>query len=71
MKQIFIILQLIFSLGLISLVLLQAKGSGMGNVFGGLQRYHSQKGLEKVIQITTVISAALFLITSLVNAFLV
>lgn len=71
MKQAFIILQLIFSLGLISLVLLQAKGSGIGNVFGGLQRYHSQKGVEKVVLIATIVSAALFLITSLVNAFLV
>ena len=70
MKKVFVIFQLVFSIGLISLILLQAKGSGLGTAFGGSGPYHSKKGVEKVVFVATIIFAACFLITSLVNAFL-
>jgi protein translocase SecG subunit len=70
MKNFFIILQLVFSIGLIGLTLLQAQGSGLGKAFGETTSYHSKKGVEKMTFIATIILAVLFLATSLVNAFL-
>ncbi|MBN1263002.1 MAG: preprotein translocase subunit SecG [Candidatus Pacebacteria bacterium] len=70
MKTFFMILQLIFSLALISLVLLQAKGSGLTKSLNESGAYHSKKGVEKLVFVSTIAMATLFLITSLVNAFL-
>ncbi|HUW21898.1 MAG TPA: preprotein translocase subunit SecG [Candidatus Bathyarchaeia archaeon] len=70
MKQGLIIFQLVISLGLIGLVLLQSKDSGLGSSFGGAESYHSKKGIERIVYVGTIIFAALFLTTSLINAFL-
>lgn len=53
---------------LISLILLQAKGTGLGTAFGGQSNaYHSKRGVEKVIFTLTIICAAAFVIVALVN----
>jgi len=70
MNKVFIFFQLFFSIILIGLILLQAKGSGLGGVFGESGLYHSKKGVEKIVFMATIIFAALFLLTSLINAFL-
>jgi protein translocase SecG subunit len=67
----FIILQLVVSLGLVVLVLLQAKGSGLGKSLDGGGAYHTKKGVEKIVFIATIALATLFLATSLINAFLI
>ena len=60
--------QIIVSLILISLILLQAKGSGLGSTFGGQsQAYHSKRGVEKVVFYSTIAAGIIFVIISLAN----
>ena len=62
------LLQIIISLLLIGLILLQAKGTGLGSTFGGQsQTYHSKRGMEKSIFLATIVLAVFFVIISLVN----
>ena len=73
MKIFFIVFQIIVAIILAGLILLQSEGGGIGKLYGGLggkESYHSKKGVEKAVFWGTVGMAALFLITSLVNAFL-
>ena len=63
-----IIVQIIVSLILISLILLQAKGTGLGSTFGGQsQAYHSKRGVEKIVFYSTIIAGIVFVIISLLN----
>lgn len=59
------IIQIIISVGLIVILLLQAKGSGVGGVFGregGI--YKTRRGLEKTIfQVTVGLSVTFFVIS--------
>jgi len=62
------ILQIIIAIALTAIILLQAKGTGLGSTFGGQsQMYHSKRGVEKVVFYATIILATLFVIISLVN----
>jgi preprotein translocase subunit SecG len=68
MKNTLLVIQIIVSISLITLVLLQAKGVGLGRAWGGGgEFYKSRRGVEKVIFNMTVIVAVLFLISSLAN----
>jgi len=71
MKSILEIAQVVVSLFLIVLVLLQQRGSGLGSVFGGGgEVYHRRRGLEKWFLRGTVILAFIFLALS-ISIFLV
>ena len=60
--------QLIIAIALIAVILLQAKGTGLGSAFGGSgQMYHSKRGVEKVIFSLTITLACIFVILSIVN----
>ena len=65
MKATLEIVQIIISIGLIGLVLMQGKGGGLGGIFGsdgGV--YKTRRGVEKLIfQITIGVSALFFLIS--------
>lgn len=62
------LIQIIISLLLLALILLQAKGTGLGTVFGGSSpQYHSKRGVEKTVFAATVVLAFLFVIIALVN----
>jgi len=62
------ILQIIIAISLIAIILLQAKGTGLGTTFGGQsQMYHSKRGVEKVVFYFTIVLAVIFIILSLVN----
>jgi len=61
MKQIVLIVQIIISITLITLILLQAKGTGIGSAFGGeASFYRSKRGIEKLFVYLTIFFAALF-----------
>jgi preprotein translocase subunit SecG len=63
-----IILQILVGLGLITVILLQAKGTGLGTTFGGTgQMYHSKRGVEKIIFGLTIVLAVVFTLLSLLN----
>lgn len=50
------------------LVLLQAKGSGLGSAFGGeIAFYQTRRGVEKLLFYLTIIVSTLFLISSLLG----
>lgn len=69
MRNILIIIQLVVSVSLIGLILLQAKGVGLGNsaIFGGSGEFYSSKrGVEKLVFIGTVILTVVFAILSAV-----
>ena len=68
MKNVLLIVQLFISVGLIALILLQAKGVGLGHAWGGGgEFYKSRRGVEKIIFQLTIVFASLFLISSILN----
>jgi len=68
MKNILYFVQIGISLVFILLVLLQAKGVGLGRAWGGGgDFYKSRRGVEKIIFNLTVLFAFLFLLSSILN----
>ena len=67
MRPVLIILELIVSVFLIGVILLQAKGTGLESsaLFGGGgENYSSRRGVEKFVFVGTIILAALFAVFS-------
>lgn len=61
-------LQIIFGLLMIGLILLQAKGTGLGSTFGSdFSFYGTKRGAEKILFNLTIILAFLFLLTTVIN----
>lgn len=67
MKIALLVLQVILSVTLMALILLQSSKGGLGGGLGGGQLYRTKRGAEKIIFTSTIITAVLFLITSLIN----
>lgn len=71
MKILLILVQIAFSILLISLILMQAKGVGLGRSWGGGgEFYKSRRGVEKIIFQLTVITAIVFLVSSVLSLIL-
>lgn len=66
--EIWLILQILVSLGLIVVVVLQAKGTGLGRAFGGTS-YHAKRGMEKSLFYLTIVLAVVFVSLAALNAF--
>ncbi len=63
------IIQIIVSITLIAILLMQMKGEGLGGIFGGDSSvYHQRRGLEATLFNVTVVLSAIFLILSLFSA---
>jgi len=63
-----LIIQIIISVFLITLVMLQSKDSGLSNPFGATQTgYQTKTGPEKVMYVLTVIMVVLFITVSILN----
>lgn len=63
----FQIVQIIVSIAIITLVLLQVKGSGLGNIFGGTGGvYRTRRGVEKTLYQVTVGLGVFFFVVSLI-----
>lgn len=68
MKNVMLIIQLVVSVALMTMILLQAKGTGLGRAWGGGgEFYKSRRGIEKVLFRFTVFLAAAFLLSSVLN----
>jgi len=68
MKQVLTIIQIIVSLGVIGLILIQAKGTGLGRTFGsGGGTSFSRRGLEKLIFKLTFVFVAIFILVSILQ----
>ncbi len=60
--------QVVLAVMLVAAILLQARGTGLGGVFGGEGNvYRTKRGLEKRLFHATVIIAILFFAVSIVN----
>ncbi len=69
MNTIIVIAQLVLSVVLIGLVLIQERSSGAGGLFGGTEggSYQTRRGLEKVIFWATIVVAVLFAALAVVS----
>jgi preprotein translocase subunit SecG len=62
MQQIFLIIQIIVSITITALVLLQAQGTGLGATWGGGgETYHTKRGVEKVLFYLTIVLIVIFI----------
>lgn len=62
-------IQIALAVLLATLILIQNKGAGMSNVFGGDGNvYSTRRGAERMIFIVTIVVAVLFFSTALLNA---
>ena len=59
------IAQVVVSVLLLTGILLQPNGSGLGSSWGGGgETYHTRRGVEKVVFVITIVAAVLFTIVS-------
>jgi protein translocase SecG subunit len=70
MKPILLVSQIVISLVLSGVVLLQVKGTGFGRVWGGLSTTPTRRGLEGLIFKFTFILTFLFVTISLLSLML-
>ena len=62
------IVQIIVSVTLIALILLQAKGTGLGGIFGGdSSDYKSRRGVEKTLFNATIGLSVVFFLVAIAN----
>lgn len=71
MKSLLPYIQIVISVILVALILIQRTGAQVGGAFGGSDNlssaYHTRRGAEKGLFIATVILAILFAISALIN----
>lgn len=66
--SVLLIIQILISLALIVVVVLQSKGTGLGRAFGSTT-YHAKRGIEKSLFVTTIILAVAFVALAMFIAF--
>lgn len=66
MKNVITVAQIIIGIILSGLILLQAKGTGLGRSFGGVA-YHSKRGVENLIFKLTIAFSIAFVVASVAN----
>ncbi len=72
MKLALAIIEIILSITLIAVILLQQRGSGLGDAFGGGSGggvYRSKRGIEKLLHRLTIFIAFLFVAVAIANLF--
>lgn len=67
MQNVLLVFQVIISVVLVAVVLLQVKGTGFGRVWGGLSTSATRRGLEGVIFKFTFVLTFLFITVSLAS----
>lgn len=66
MQSAILVFQIILGVLLITSILLQAQGSGLGSTWGGGgETYHTRRGLEIVLFYFTIIGIILFVVSSI------
>lgn len=62
--------QIVLSILLVIVILLQQKGSGLGGIFGGSSNvYSTKRGVDKILHILTIILALVFFSLSFARLF--
>lgn len=59
------IFQILSALVVITLVVLQSKGTGLGRAFAS-NNYHAKRGAEKTVFVATILTSILFLTLSVI-----
>lgn len=68
MKTALNIFQMLVSISVIGLILLQARGTGLGSTWGGGgESYRSKRGVEKILLVLTIILTIIFLLTAITS----
>ena len=71
MKDSLLIVNIIVSICLVVLILIQGKGAGLGSAWGGGgELFQTRRGIEKVVLRLTVICIVVFFLLSLANLFI-
>lgn len=66
MNNILVAIQMISAILMIGAILLQQRGTGLGNAFGGAGNvYRTKRGIEQVLSQFTVVTGFIFVLTSL------
>ena len=60
---------IVLSLVLIALVMMQVRGGGFGDMFGGSDLYRTRRGVEKTVFSATIVFSTLFLLTAFLILF--
>ena len=69
--MVFLLIQILIAILLIVAVLIQARGAGLGEAWGGSSEFFtSRRGMEKIIFVATIVLAILFLLSSIVSLIL-
>ena len=69
--MIFLLIQVFIAILLIVTILIQARGAGLGEAWGGSSEFFtSRRGTEKIIFLATIVLAILFLLSSIVSLIL-
>ncbi|MBN1483281.1 MAG: preprotein translocase subunit SecG [Chloroflexia bacterium] len=74
MQTAFNIVEILVSATLVTIIILQSKGSGFGGIFGGrdmLSPMHTRRGLENTMFQLTVGLTVVFLLVSLISSLIV
>jgi preprotein translocase subunit SecG len=67
-ENIYNIIQLVLSILLIVVILLQQKGAGLSGVFGGSSNiYSTKRGVDKILHNSTIVMSIIFFGVSLVR----
>ena len=67
MNIVILSIHLVVTVALIGLILLQSSKGGLGGGLGGGEFYRTKRGAEKIVFNATVVTAVLFLCTSIIN----
>lgn len=68
MKNALLIIQIIVTISLIIVIIMQSRGGGLSTAFGGSgQIYRSRRGIEKMFVYMTIILATVFFIISVLQ----
>jgi protein translocase SecG subunit len=67
MSNLLLVFQIVISVLLVVVVLLQVKGTGLGRVWGGLSTSPSRRGLEGLIFKFTFVLVFLFIVISIIS----
>ena len=66
LKTILIVIEVLVSAGLVTVVLLQQRGSGLGGAFGGGGNvYYQRRGIEKILFYATIALAVALMVIAL------
>lgn len=61
-------IQILVSMALIAVILVQTKGGGLGASFGQSQEmFRTKRGVERIFHLATIFLSCLFLITSILS----